>query len=79
MRAQHGAAGVSEVSVNYGDLECSPWAIARQESAADAALDAGYCERCQRELELADCGCEGDPFSRFEAAAWAQEMRDLDD
>ena len=79
MRAQHDAVGVNDVSVNYGDLECSPWAIARQESAADAALDASYCERCQRELELADCGCDGDPFSRFEAAAWAQEMRDLDD
>lgn len=64
------------MSINYGDLECSPWHIARQEAAADRRLDAGYCERCQREMELAECQCEED---RFEAALWREEMRDLED
>ena len=55
------------MAINYGDLECSPWHIARQEAAADARY-----ERISRE--------EADDEDRLrEYDIWQQEMRDLED
>ena len=38
------------MSINYGDLECSPHMIGRQEREADAALE----DACQDEEEYLD-------------------------
>ena len=50
--------------VNYGDLECSPHMIARQEREADAKLNAAAdAEHQDKERE---------------AQIWAEEMKELD-
>jgi hypothetical protein len=63
------------MAINYGDLECSPWSIARQEAAADAILNEGFCHTCHEELGFEECQCDE---LAFEAAEWAREMRDLE-
>ena len=50
--------------VNYGDLECSPHMIARQEREADAKLNASV-EAGHEDMER-------------EAQIWAEEMKELD-
>ena len=52
--------------VNYGDLECSPHMIARQEREADAKLNAA-----------AAADAEHEDMER-ESQIWAEEMKELD-
>ena len=54
--------------VNYGDLECSPHMIARQEREADAKLNAAAA---------ANAGAGHEDMER-EAQIWAEEMKELD-
>ena len=55
------------MAINYGDLECSPWHIARQEAAAEARFERLTREDTEREDRLR------------EYDIWQQEMRDLED
>lgn len=77
------------MSVNYGDLECSPHHIAQQEREADARLNttgtfAGFCDACGGHgghlvhCELLEAAIEDEDADR-EAAIFAEEMRELED
>ena len=45
--------------INYGDLECSAFMIARAEREADASLDTVRTEGCRcSERQLYEVGCE---------------------
>lgn len=77
------------MSINYGDLEGSPYMIARAEREADARLNttgtfAGFCDCCGGHgghlvhCELLEAALEDEDANR-ECEIWAQEMRELED
>ena len=76
------------MTINYGDLECSPWAIGRQEAAADARLNAleqsDGCDVCggffghRLNCEILEAAMKDKDQAR-ESEIWAAEMRELED
>lgn len=77
------------MSINYGDMECSPHMIARQEREADARLNTTEgCDVCggffghRLNCEVLEAEIQGDAEQEDrhrEYEIWAQEMRDLED
>lgn len=68
------------MAINYGDLECSPFMIARAEREADARLDA--CDLCggighRPFCELLEGADDADERAEYERAPDIWDLQDM--